>query len=594
MPSLAVLATWSLAAIWLLLLGSPAAVFTARRVGWLASLRIGLWFGLAAALLAVLVINFFLPLATQSARLMLGLITATLIVGAVGFSLVARSRAQSSKQPRRRPFPYWSLIAIAGLALSIVAVAHAAFGSADNWDAGLYHMNAIQYAAEYRVIPGLANLHDRFGVTNSQHLLTAALSGSGWGLSAFRLEVGFFVFLLAAEITLRLVDIRKTGSRIGTVILLIAAAGIIPFLLRQPNEQLTSPTPDSVSLIVIVVAAAFLVDGLHSRRTEWIATGLVAAAAAASVRSQLWAFVAITVLGLAIMTIRKRAWHTRPRALLIASVLLSAGLLAATQIRDAIQSGWVLFPLDVWALPVDWRFLDPTAARVWIIAWAREPGADPSSVMNGWSWVGSWLGRSAADWGIQWMLGCLALAGTIALAHRWLAASPKSAKVPTSSGRSNGALLLLIPLIIVVALWFLSAPDPRFAWGPIILLGVIPAAMALNGLLGRLTVPVTTGLAALLLLPSTIAALGAINGLLEDGQQVVEFTSVPWTITAGVTPVPQPEFTIFPLLTGEPVVQPNGGDRCWQTFPLCTPYPSADVVFRGDSLQDGLANRYIR
>jgi hypothetical protein len=147
---------------------------------------------------------------------------------------------------------------------------------------------------------------------------------------------------------------------------------------------------------------------------------------------------------------------------------------------------------------------------------------------------------------------------------------------------------------LVVVLWFLSAPDPRFAWGPIALLGVIPAAVALISLLGRLSVPVAAGLAALTILPAALASVGSIDGVLEEGQEVVQFTSVPWTITAGLTPVPQPELTVFPLPTGDPVVQPNGGDRCWQTFPLCTPYPSADVVFRGDSLQDGLANRYIR
>jgi len=594
MPSLAVLATWSLATLWLLLLGSPAAVTAARHVGWVAALRVGLWFGLAIALLSVLIINFFLPLAGSPARLTLAIVTGAAVIAAITIVIVVRRRAMPATSQARTPFPYWSLIVIASLAICMLTIAHAAFGAANNWDAGLYHMNAIQYAAEYRVIPGLANLHDRFGVTNSQHLLTATLMGSGWGLEAFRLEVGFFVLLLAFEITLRLIDTRKSGSRLGTVVLLLAAAGLIPFLLSRPNEQLTSPTPDPVSMIVIFVAAAFLVDGLRSRRVEWIAAGLVTAAAAASVRSQLWAFVVLTAVVLAVIAARRRRWSVRPRALLIASGLLSAALLIATQVRDVIHSGWVLFPLDLWALPVDWRFPDPSAARVSIVTWARDPGATPEEVLNSWSWVGGWLGRSAGDWSIRWMLGTLALAATIWLAQRRLGTRIPQTLVGATNARWSAGLLLLIPIALVVGLWFLSAPDPRFAWGPIALLGVIPASVALTGVLGKLSVPLAAGIAALTLMPSGLAAVGSIDGELEEGQEVVKFTSVPWTITAGLTPVPQREFTVFPLPTGEPIVQPNGGDRCWQTFPLCTPYPNAEVVFRGDSLQDGLANRYIR
>jgi hypothetical protein len=594
MPSLAVLATWLIAALWMVLLGSPAALVAFRRLGWLAAVRVGLWFGLAIALLSVLITNFFLPLAGSPAWLVLGGVTSVAIVSSVALAVFIRSRAVGTDHRPRRPFPYWSLIVIAVLFLCLAAVAHAVFGAANNWDAGLYHLNAIQYAAEYRVIPGLANLHDRFGVTNSQHLLTAALTRSGWGMDAFRLEVGFFVLLLVFELTLRLIDTRKSGSQVGTVVLLLATAGLIPFLLSQPDEQLTSPTPDTASMIVLIVAAAFLVDGLRSRRIEWIATGLVTASAAASIRSQLWVFVAMTVVVLAVWAARKRDGARQPRTLIIASGLLSVALAVTTQIRDAIQSGWLLFPLDVWALPVDWRFPDPSAARVWIVTWAREPGANPSDVTNNWSWVGGWLWRSTADWSIRWMLGCLALAGTIWLARRWLVATKTGSTRNTSRPSLGAALLLMVPLALAVLLWFLSAPDPRFAWGPLALLGVIPAAVATTAILGRLTVPIAAGLAALILLPSTLAAISNISGMLDEGEEVVQFAAVPWTVTAGLTPVPQPEVTAFGLSNGGEVLQPNGGDRCWQTFPLCTPYPNADLVFRGDSLQNGLANRYFR
>lgn len=592
MPSLAVIATWSLGALWLVLLGSPAAVLAVRRLGWLAALRIALWFGLAIAVLAVVTVNFFLPLASRQAQFSLALVTTTTVVVAVILGLAVRRDTDFNASFRRGPFPYWTLIVVAGLAGTVLAVAHAAFGVVDNWDAGLYHLNAIQYAAEYRVIPGLANVHDRFGVTNAQHLLTALLSGSGWGSAAFRLEVGFFVFLLAIEITLRLMDTRKTGSRSGTIILLLSAAGLIPFLLNQSDAQLTSPTPDPIALILIVIAAAYFSDGLKSGRDDWIAAGVVAAATAASVRSQLWVFFAITAAVISVVTIRRHRREYRPSAPILLGAALSIALVIGTQIRDTIQSGWVLFPLDIWALPVDWRYPDPGAARTWIVAWAREPGADPASVINNWSWTGNWMGRTATDWSVRWMVGTLAFAGIL-----WFSKSFIGSKYSPSISaplQSRAPMLLLVPIVLVLALWFLSAPDPRFAWGPIALLGVLPAAWVMTRRLGRIALPISAAVASLLLLPAALTTLGPINGFLQEGQQVVSFESVPWSISAALTPLPQPDVTPFALATGQELLRPEGGDQCWQIFPLCTPYPNTDIEFRGDVLENGLANRYLQ
>ena len=323
----------------------------------------------------------------------------------------------------------------------LLATAHATFGAPNQWDAGLYHLNAIQYASEYRVIPGLANLHDRFGVTNSQHLLTALLSNTGWGLDAFRLQVGFFVFLLSADISLRLPGCPQTTPSTGALILLLGSLGLLPFLLGNPDELITSPSPDSVAVILTLVGAAYLADGLTTRRSEWAATGLLVLAAAASARMQLRAFAVIALIVAFVYFQRTKATRNkqknheatnhRPRALTLLAATASGGLLIATQTRDAIQTGWLLFPLDLLPLPVDWKAFDPAASRTWIVSWARTPGSSPEEVLGNYSWVGGWVARSLADWGIGLALGLLALAATIALISRGLRGSnPASNPAP--------------------------------------------------------------------------------------------------------------------------------------------------------------------
>ena len=242
--------------------------------------------------------------------------------------------------------------------------------------------------------------------------------------------------------------------------------------------------------------------------------------------------------------------------------------------------------MDLFPLPVDWKAFDPAASRLWIVSWARTPGAAPEEVMDNWSWVGGWLTRSAGDWGIRLMLGLLALAATLWLLRTTLPKAPQKAH-----SRPYAALWLLVPVSMAVALWFLSAPDPRFAWGQIVLLGAIPAAVAAASRLPATAIPIAASVAALALTPAAISAITAIDGTTEDGQAVVTFPHVPWTISAALTPVPSPDLAIYTLPTGEELITPTADDRCWTAFPLCRPYPNDSLVFRGDSIQDGFASR---
>lgn len=592
MPSAAVIATWVLTTLWMLALGSAVWPMAAPRFGRVAALRVSLWFGLAIALLLLLIVNFLVPLVSPQAVIAVAAITVLSVVVMLGQWLRARGETRQRSIAFTFPLPQWSLPLLLGLSAGLVAFAHATFGSVNQWDAGLYHLNAIQYAGEYRVIPGLANLHDRLGVTNGQHLLTAFLGNSGWGIDAFRLQVGFFAFLAATELGLRLVQHRngQGGSvRMGTMVLSLGLIGAWPFLLSNPDELITSPSPDSIALLLTLVGGAFLADAFAQRSWNWAAAGAVTLATAASVRAQLWAFLILTIVVWALFI-----WRTRPetstkpsRLLVCTGAALTFGLALATQTRDAIQTGWLLFPLDQFPLPVDWKAFDPAASRAWIIAWARSPGSSPDEVNDNWQWVGDWTIRNIGDWSTQLMLGLLMLALTLWLLRQ----SVKQTKVQGS--HQVRVLLMLIPTTIGVVLWFLTAPDPRFAWGLIVLLGAIPCAVALTWVFGnaQIGVVMTAGVAALLVVPASIVALTQIGSWKDEPRQLLTFTGVPWTISVAVSPVPSPELAVYVLPTGQELITPTTDDRCWLAFPLCRPYPNNTLIFRGDSVQDGFASR---
>jgi len=573
-------------------LGSVVWPMSARRLGRVGALRVSLWFGVGVAFLLLLIINFIVPLVSASAVLAVALVTALFVL----VTAIQWFRGRGNNTPERRftplGLPLWPLPLLAGLGIGLIAFAHATFGPVNQWDAGLYHLNAIQFASEYRVIPGLANLHDRLGVTNGQHLLTAFLGNTGWGINAFRLQVGFFAFLAAVELALRLIQGRHgraQGIRIGTIVLILGLIGTWPFLLGNPDELVTSPSPDSVALLLTIVGAAFLADAFATRSWDWGTTGVVTLAVAASVRSQLWVFVTLTIAVWLVFALRTQGARNAPAsgAIVGAGGVITVGLAVATQVRDAIQTGWLLFPLDLFPLPVDWKAFDPAASRAWIISWARRPGASPDEVNDNWSWVGEWTTRTMGDWAVQLTIGLLMLALTL-----WLVRAKFTPAIAESLHPAR-ALLILIPTTIGIVLWFIAAPDPRFAWGLIVLIGAVPCAVVVSWVFANkpIGLAVTAGIASLFIVPASIGALTEFDAWQDQPTQILTFHGVPWTISAAVVPVPDPELTIYTLPTGQELITPVTDDRCWLAFPLCRPYPNDTLIFRGESVQDGFATR---
>jgi len=198
------------------------------------------------------------------------------------------------------------------------------------------------------------------------------------------------------------------------------------------------------------------------------------------------------------------------------------------------------------------------------------------------------------DWAIRGAIGLLGLA----LALRWNLSSPgpQSGVIP---GRACG--LAMAAPILTVLVWFITAPDPRFAWGAILLAGAIPAAFALTWLgdavrLGepkawqgnRVAATALAGFLVLAVLPVALGGLAQVRGFVAEGWQVREIGVGPLTVTAAVNPVPVSEVAEFTLNSGQKVTEPVGTDQCWMSFPLCRPYPDPTIYFPGDSIADGV------
>ena len=159
----------------------------------------------------------------------------------------------------------------------------------------------------------------------------------------------------------------------------------------------------------------------------------------------------------------------------------------------------------------------------------------------------------------------------------------------------RGLLLLMIPVIGSIGVWFFTAPDPRFAWGPIVALGLIPFTLAITRLAQVFMAPgnnvALTALVAafmtLVIAGPTISNTLQIRGSVTEDFELRTYSFGPITVNANVTPVDSATVVNFQLDDGNIILTPIQDDRCYLSFPACRPYPDPTMQFRGDSIADG-------
>jgi hypothetical protein len=605
LPTLAVVLTWlavgalaagcgSLARRALLrLLGAPPA-------GGLAAAD--LWIGLGALLA-------YLQLWSLAFRIGLAAWIAPAIAGVAGLALGVRRL--------RAPRPSWLAVGLA--AVGVLWLANRALAVAQDYDLGLYHLNAIRYSLAFPAIPGLANLQERLGASNP-HLLLVAFLGSGpWGGAAPHLANGLLVSMLLVDVASRFgprTTPRAPSFTRRVALLLVPAA--IAVAGASPTYRLSSPNLDLAAFVLVAAGALHLADSVeHGFRPAAALAATSALALAAATRPLYWP---TTLLAIGFLLLAASRNGTRPWRPAAAIAVLPGALLVGFAARQAVLSGYPFFPSTVAGLPVDWR-VPASVVRDqnrWVDSWARRPGLTPDQVLGSWHWLSPWLHARVDDLDVMAPLTLLA-------------ALVPSLFVPDRGRRARllPMLAVLVPSLAAIAAWFPVAPDPRFAFAPLWLVPIALVAWALPALerptawlalaAGALTAAALVevgerNLGWLFLAAFDLWLLVAVVALAAGSVRVrrlvalaalVSVALVPVgivarggafdTVTAngggtlGTPPLPVASLVGFRTSSGLQLFEPAGGaDQCWGAT-LCAPQPSAALRLRGAGIRQGFA-----
>jgi hypothetical protein len=570
-PTLAVVAAWLWLGAFVGCVGHATRLAALRVAGIDSRARptpVDLWIGLAALVACLQVWNLAAPITGATW-------IAPAVAAVAGLILGARSLRGVVK-----PTISWGVVA--GTALAGLWLANRSLAAAFYYDLGLYHFAAIEYASHFAAVPGLGNLHGRLGADNG-HLLLVAFVDRG-PLTAFGYHVvnGLLAAMLLVDIAWRFVR-RPLASRLSSFTARLALFLLPATLVATAGgkgSRLNNPDLDFAVFVLVVIGTLYFVECVEFGFETTPAIASVSSIALASTtRPYYWPFAAFTV-GVLAWSFWRTSATRRPQAsrgavaVLLLPLLLAVGWAA----RQAVLSGYPFFPSTTFGLPVDWRM---PAASVQILnrfvsSWARSPGDNPDVVLASWHWLGPWLNRH---------LGDVDLVGPVLLLACVPAALLSRSKTEASDRRARRTAMLAITLAAVplLVLWFLEAPDPRFAMAllwllPIALLAwLLPGERPGRGSRTSVTLTYTCVAAALLAVIGLVAHKGVYRPIVSNGDGPL-----------GTEAVPIPSVVPYVTRSGLRIYRPASGELCWRTL-LCTPRPNASLRARGSSMGVGFA-----
>ena len=517
------------------------------------------WMGLAVSVAVLEIWNLILPI-TASTTLILS------CAGILGLALNSSSLLTSwgaAWQSSRWLF-------LLGTAFTLL-LALRSCGPCDYSDTGLYGAPAIRWIQTYPAVPGLANLHGRFGYNSSVFLCIAALGQGMWRDLGFHLFTGFLLSALWASLLPAFARIFAKSS-MSPADWFHCILAVPAFFWTTRSRIVGTQTDEPAAIVALIAAGIFFEHFCRTDREDHRNPGLSRLLVAATLFALAVAFKLSTIVFalLAWCLVFREIWllvrssNQRPRHL-FAALALSTLILLPWCARGIILSGYPFFPATVFAFPVPWKV--PLSAANWyalgVQSWGRIPDA-PYPETRGLHWLGDWLNhalRNRPSFQVPLAISLAGLAVALTLRFR---------------GKPRPAcpwLTLLIPSVAGIIFWFAASPDLRFAqfaiWTTAATLGAWGIASLDLHLRRSLTRPVLA-----MLLLSIVWCLISF-GWKEPIQALRGVQQPP--------PLPKVDLVVRHTLSGLAVYVPVQGSNCWDAPLPCTAYFDESLRLRNES-----------
>jgi hypothetical protein len=493
----------------------------------------------------------------------LGSTNILIIVGLVGFLLYSQRY-----RIRKDIFVYHSLprnpYFFTALLLIFLTVGLSSTRAPSIYDTGLYHVQSVRWIEEFRVVPGLGNLHIRLAFNSSWSLLTALFSFRWAGNFPFYALNGFFTlicfgFLLTVQN--QFLIHRNRLSAIVSVFLIVS-------LILFGTHGVASIDQDQPAMILLwMIFLLFIIRQSCNDRVTSNMDFVLVILSVFSITIKLSTLPVLLIPGFLLLH------HMREgnRRFILVSLISCLFILLPWLLRNILLSGYLIFPyanLDV--LDVDWKIPVQAVSNLQavILAWARIPYMDMDKVlsMSASDWLPIWFNNNPRYLHYLLLIAVLGNSGMMIVGWK-------------NKDKRINRLFLPGSFLLALTFWFSNAPDYRFGMGFLIPGAIYPVANIVNRLVvhasenGLKIIDKFLWFWTLLILSFTLSL--SILYLPEDHSA--------WLRPAGY---PKP-IVHQQVVDGLSVYVPDRGEHCWDAPLPCTPYPQSGFLSRGSTLQEG-------
>jgi len=309
-------------------------------------------------------------------------------------------------------------------------------------DASLYHIQSIKWMNEYPTIPGLANIHDRFGFNpNILPMFAATGFSSFFGHPVYAVNLalilmfGCWIFYLAQKAWLN-----------NRYFFLLALIIFFCFFYDFGFKWISTTTTDYGAVFIVIYSMFKFseIDRNSDLKFLFIILSLYAITLKLSSTP-------ISLLTIFLLFRYKLYEYTRNNILVFFFALF---ILVPWLIKNVILTGWLIYPfpyVDIFSF--DWKVPAESVfhTKETISSWAKIPGANfDVNLLSIREWVTIWL----KDQQVQY-LALLILSIIVSIVYI-IYLSLKNAKV--------FSLHIALSLVILTGIifWFLTGPDFRF------------------------------------------------------------------------------------------------------------------------------------
>lgn len=330
-----------------------------------------------------------------------------------------------------------------------------------HYDSDLYHAQSIRWLEEYGVVPGLANLHERFAYNSASFALNALYSWAFLLPQSLHTISGYHGLLLS----LAVLDLGKCVKRKRLRLSDFAGVAAI-YYLTTITEEIVSPASDySIMCVLFWIVIHWLrlleADEEEKGLQSIVPYGLLCIVGCYALTIKLTAGLILILLWKpAYYLLKEKKWKD-------IGIYLLMGLLVVLpwMIRTVVISGWLLYPfsaLDIFSF--DWKVsrelvdYDSACVKAWGKAIYDASRADAPLA----EWFGNWFQTTLSGTEKLLILAdfvCLPLTAVLGIC----AAVKKNAAL-------GERFLVLLSMAASFMFWFFSAPLMRYGYAHVLLL----------------------------------------------------------------------------------------------------------------------------